>query len=122
MDYAGSKDRKPVVMGLKAVYRAVDADSAAAWRRKWAEVIPFLSHLQDVRRVIYATNAIESLNSMIRRSVRARSHFPSEEAAIKLIWLQPRVVTKDWKMPARQWYAAKAQFGLLFGDRFELHQ
>ena len=142
MDYAGWKDRKPVATALKAVYRAVDAAAAAtaltefedgpwgrkypaisaAWRRNWAEVIPFLSYPQDVRRIIYTTNAIESLNSTIRRSVRARGHFPSEEAAIKLIWLQLREVTKNWKMPAREWHAAKAQFGLLFGDRFELHQ
>jgi putative transposase len=142
MDYAGWKDRKPVATALKEVYRAVDAEAAAvalsqfedgpwgrkypaitaAWRRNWSEVIPFFAFPQDVRRIIYTTNAIESLNSTIRRSVRARGHFPSEEAAIKLIWLQLREVTKDWKMPAREWHAARAQFGLLFGDRFELYQ
>ena len=140
MDYAGWKDRKPIATALKTVYRAVDASAAAAaladfedgpwgrkypaivasWRRSWAEVIPFLSYPQEVRRVIYTTNAIESLNSTVRRSVRARGHFPSEDAAIKLIWLTLREVTKNWKMPAREWHAAKAQFGLLFGDRFEL--
>lgn len=142
MDYAGWKDRKPVAMALKTVYRAVDAEAAAAalsefedgpwgqkypaitaaWRRNWAEVIPFFAYPQDVRRMIYTTNAIESLNSTIRRSVRARGHFPSEEAAMKLIWLQLRQVTKDWKMPAREWHAARAQFGLMFGDRFEMNQ
>jgi putative transposase len=142
MDYAGWKDRKPIATALKAVYRAVDADAAAAalteleespwgqkypaitaaWRRSWAEVIPFFAYPLDVRRMIYTTNAIESLNSTIRRSVRARGHFPSEEAALKLIWLQLREVTKEWKMPAREWHAAKAQFGLLFGDRFAMHQ
>jgi putative transposase len=142
MDYAGWKDRKPIATALKAVYRAVDAESAAlaltefeespwgrkypaipaAWRRNWAEVIPFFAFPQDVRRMIYTTNAIESLNSTIRRSVRVRGHFPSEEAAIKLIWLQLREVTRKWKMPAREWHAAKAQFGLLFGERFEMHQ
>jgi len=142
MDYAGWKDRKPVATALKAVYRAVDAAAAvaaltdfeesrwgqkypaiaAAWRRSWAEVIPFFAYPLDVRRMIYTTNAIESLNSTIRRSVRARGHFPSEEAALKLIWLQLREVTKEWKMPAREWHAAKAQFGMLFGDRFAMHQ
>ena len=142
MDYAGWKDRKPVAMALKTVYRAVDAAAAAtalsefedgpwgqkypaitaAWRRNWAEVIPFFAYPQDVRRMIYTSNAIESLNSTIRRSVRARGHFPSEEAAMKLIWLQLRQVTKDWKMPAREWHAARAQFGLMFGDRFEMNQ
>jgi len=142
MDYAGWKDRKPVATALKAVYRAVDAAAAAtalsefeeglwgrkypaitaAWRRNWAEVIPFFAYPQEVRRMIYTTNAIESLNSTIRRSVRARGHFPSDEAAMKLIWLQLREVTKDWKMPAREWHAARAQFALLFGERFEGHQ
>jgi len=142
MDYAGWKDRKPVATALKAVYRAVDATAAAAaltefedgpwgrkypaitaaWRRSWAEVIPFFAYPLEVRRMIYTTNAIESLNSTIRRSVRARGHFPSDEAALKLIWLQLREVTKEWKMPAREWHAARAQFALLFGTRFEAHQ
>lgn len=142
MDYAGWKDRKPIATALKEVYRAVDAEAAAlalsefedgpwgrkypaitaAWRRHWAEVIPFFAYPPEVRRMVYTTNAIESLNSTIRRSVRARGHFPSDEAAMKLIWLQLREVTKNWKMPAREWHAAKAQFALLFGTRFEMHQ
>lgn len=142
MDYAGWKDRKPVATALKAVYRAVDATAAAtaltefeegpwgrkypaitvAWRRNWTEVIPFFAYPPEVRRMIYTTNAIESLNSTIRRSVRMRGHFPSDEAAMKLIWLQLREITKDWKMPAREWHAAKAQFALIFGSRFEMHQ
>ena len=81
-----------------------------------------LAGTRNTASIMPVTNAIESLNSTIRRSVRARGHFPSEEAAIKLIWLQLREVTKDWKMPAREWHAARAQFGLLFGDRFELHR
>jgi putative transposase len=141
MDYAGWKDRKPVAMALKEVYRAADAQAAAAalaefeeglwgrkypaitaaWRRNWEQVIPFLAYPPEVRRMIYTTNAIESLNSTLRRSVRARGHFPSDEAAMKLIWLQLREITKNWKMPAREWHAAKAQFALLFGDRFEMN-
>jgi putative transposase len=139
MDYAGWKDRKPVATALKEVYRAADAATAAtaltefadgpwgrkypaitaAWRRNWEQVIPFLAYPPEVRRMIYTTNAIESLNSTLRRSVRTRGHFPSDEAAMKLIWLQLREVTKNWKMPAREWHAAKSQFALLFGDRFE---
>jgi putative transposase len=142
MEYASWKDRKAIAVSLKSVYRAVDAEAAAhalndfeesslgqkypaitaSWRRSWSEVIPFFAFPQDVRRMIYTTNAIESLNSIVRRSVRVRGHFPSEEAAMKLIWLQLREVTKNWKNAAREWYAAKAQFGLLFGDRFEMHQ
>ena len=141
MDYAGWKDRKPVATALKEIYRATDAQAAsvalaefadspwgrkypaitAAWRRNWEQVIPFLAYPPEVRRMIYTTNAIESLNSTLRRSVRTRGHFPSDEAATKLIWLQLREVTKNWKMPAREWHMAKAQFALLFGDRFELN-
>jgi transposase-like protein len=67
------------------------------------------------------TNAIESLHSQIRRAVRARGHFPSDEAATKLIWLRLREITQNWKMPPKEWHAAKAQFSLLFGDRFEMN-
>src|SRR5215469_11594231 len=142
MDYAGWKDRKPIATALKSVYRAVDAEAAAralsefeesswgqkypaitaAWRRSWSEVIPFFAFPQEVRRMIYTTNAIESLNSTIRRSVRTRGHFPNEEAALKLIWLQLREVTQKWKRPPREWHTAKAQFALLFGERFEMNQ
>jgi len=142
LEYAGWKDRKPVATALKNVYRAAGADAAAialtefeegpwgrkypaitaAWRRNWTQVIPFFAYPPEVRKMIYTTNAIEALNSKIRRSVRARGHFPSDEAAMKLIWLQLREVTKDWKMPAREWHAARAQFALLFGDRFEMYQ
>lgn len=142
MEYASWKERKPIATALKSVYRAVDAQAAeqalsdfedspwgrkypaipAAWRRSWSEVIPFFAFPQDVRRMIYTTNAIESLNSTVRRSVRTRGHFPNEEAALKLIWLQLREVTQKWKRPSREWHAAKAQFALLFGDRFEGHQ
>jgi putative transposase len=84
-------------------------------------VIPFFAYPPEVRRMIYTTNQIEALNSKIRRSVRARGHFPNDEAAMKLIWLQLREVTKDWKMPAREWHSARAQFALMFGDRFEAY-
>jgi putative transposase len=142
LDYTGWKERKLVASALKDVYRAADAEAAAlalgefeegpwgrkypaitaAWRRNWAHVIPFFAYPREVRKIIYTTNQIEALNSKIRRSVRARGHFPSDEAAMKLIWLQLREVTKDWTMPAREWHAARAQFALLFADRFEVYQ
>jgi putative transposase len=83
-------------------------------------VIPFYAFPQMVRKIIYTTNAIESLHSTVRRSVRSRGHFPSDESAMKLIWLVLRNVTADWKMPPREWHAAKAQFAIAFGDRFTL--
>ena len=115
MNYAGWKDRKPVATALKIVYRAPEAaaaslalsdfdegpwgrkypEIAASWRRVWEQVIPFFAYPPAVRRMIYTTNAIESLNGTLRRSVGARGHFPSDKAATKLIWLQLREITKD---------------------------
>jgi putative transposase len=142
LDFCSWKDRKPVAQELKSVYRAEDAQAAAAalqefedgpwgkkfaaitamWRRHWAHVIPFFAYPPEVRKMIYTTNAIESLNAKLRRSVRIRGHFPNDEAAMKLIWLQLREITKNWKMPPREWAAAKAQFAVVFGDRFEVNR
>ena len=68
--------------------------------------------------LIPVTNAIESLNAKLRRAVRARGHFPHDEAALKLLYLVLNLASKDWKMPPREWAAAKAQFAILFEDRF----
>ncbi len=142
LDFCSWKDRKPVAQELKTIYRAEDAQAAAAalqefedgpwgkrfaaitamWRRHWAHVIPFFAYPPEVRKMIYTTNAIESLNAKLRRSVRIRGHFPNDEAAMKLIWLQLREITKNWKMPPREWAAAKAQFAVVFGDRFEVNR
>jgi putative transposase len=142
LDFCSWKDRKPVAQELKTIYRAADAQAAAAalqefedgpwgkrfaaitamWRRHWAHVIPFFAYPPEVRKMIYTTNAIESLNATLRRSVRIRGHFPNDEAAMKLIWLQLREITKNWKMPPREWAAAKAQFAVVFGDRFEVNR
>ena len=69
-------------------------------------------------RILYTTNAIEALNSKLRRAVRARGHFPSDEAATKLLFLVLNRSEKEWKMPPREWVMAKAQFAVLFGERF----
>jgi putative transposase len=142
LDFCSWKERKPVAAELKKVYRADDAQAALAalqdfedgpwgkkfaaitamWRRNWAHIIPFFAYPPEVRKMIYTTNAIESLNSQLRRSVRTRGHFPNDEAAMKLIWLQLREITKDWRMPPREWSAAKAQFAVVFGDRFEVNR
>jgi putative transposase len=142
LDFCSWKERKPIAQELKTIYRAKDVDAAATalqefedgpwgmkfaaitalWRRHWAQVIPFFAYPQEVRKMIYTTNAIESLNSTLRRAVRTRGHFPNDEAAMKLIWLQLREITKDWKMPPREWSSAKAQFAVVFGDRFEVNR
>ena len=71
------------------------------WRRAWQEVIPFFAFPKDVRRIIYTTNAIEALNSKLRRAVRAREHLPTDEAAKKLLFLVLNRSEKDWRMPPR---------------------
>jgi putative transposase len=85
-----------------------------------AAVIPFFAFPEDVRRIIYTTNAIESLNAKLRRGVRTRGHFPTDDSALKLLYLVLNLAAKDWKMPPREWGMAKAQFAILFEDRFTL--
>jgi putative transposase len=138
LDYVSYKDRKAVAAALKEVYRARNAEAgraaldafdagpwgrkypviAQSWRRHWAEVIPFCAFPAEVRRIICTTNAIEALNAKLRRAVRARGHFPTDEAVLKLLFLVLNLTAKEWKMPAREWTAAKAQFAILFEDRF----
>ena len=138
LDFVSWKDRKPVAAALKGIYRAIDADAgeaaltafeqsfwgqkypaiAQSWRRAWAEVVPFYAFPGDVRRILYTTNAIEALNSKLRRAVRARGHFPSDEAATKLLFLVLNRSEKEWIMPPREWSMAKSQFAVLFGERF----
>ena len=83
-----------------------------------AEVVPFYAFHLDVRRLVYTTNAIEALNSKLRRAVRARGQFPTDDAAMKLLFLVLNRSEKEWTMPAREWSLAKAQFAILFGERF----
>ncbi|QUT05578.1 IS256 family transposase [Sphingobium phenoxybenzoativorans] len=138
MDFVSWKDRKPLATALKGIYRAVDAKAAEealtafedsewgrrypaigqSWRRAWSEVIPFFAFPDEVRRIVYTTNAIEALNAQLRRAVRARGHFPNDEAATKLLYLILNRSEKEWKMPPREWSMAKAQFAVLFGERF----
>jgi putative transposase len=138
LDFVSWKDRKAVAAALKDIYRAVDAaageaalaafeDSAwgrkypaiaQSWRRAWTEVVPFYAFPAEVRRMLYTTNAIEALNAKLRRAVRARGHFPTDEAAMKLLFLVLNRAEKEWTMPAREWSMAKAQFAILFGPRF----
>ena len=138
MDFVSWKDRKPLATALKAIYRAVDAKAAEdaliafeasewglryvaiaqSWRRAWNEVIPFFAFPEAVRKIIYTTNAIEALNSKLRRAIRARGHFPNDEAATKLLYLVLNRSEKEWKMPPREWTMAKAQFAVIFGERF----
>jgi putative transposase len=138
LEFVPYKDRKAAAAALKDIYRAIDAASGEAalaafeassrgqkypaigqsWRRAWPEVVPFYAFHPDVRRLVYTTNAIEELNSKLRRAVRARGRFPTDEAAMKLLFLVLNRSEKEWTMPAREWSLAKAQFAILFGERF----
>ena len=91
---------------------------AAAWRRAWDKVIPFFAFPPEVRKVIYTTNAIESVNARLRKIIKTRGHFPSDDAATKLIWLALRNITADWGRPANTWKVAMNQFAILYEDRF----
>ena len=115
LDYASWKDRKALAAAIKPIYTAPSAEAAlaeldafalgawgqkfptvaAAWRRAWERVIPFFAFPPAIRRVIYTTNAIESINARLRKIIKTRGHFPSDDAATKLIWLALRNITAD---------------------------
>lgn len=138
LDFASWKDRKQLAAALKPIYTAINADAAAAeldafeqgpwgkkfptvvaaWRRAWDRVIPFFAFSSAVRKVIYTTNAIESLHSQLRKIIKTRGHFPSDEAATKLLWLALRNITADWGRAAKEWREAMNQFAIAYGDRF----
>jgi len=140
LDYASWKERKALATAIKPIYTATSAEAAeraldafeegpwgqrfptvvAAWRRAWSRVIPFFAFPPEVRRIIYTTNAIESVHSRLRKIIKSRGHFPSDEAASKLIWLALRNITADWKRASKEWKSAMNQFAILYGDRFTL--
>jgi putative transposase len=148
LDYASWKDRKALAAAIKPIYTAPSAEAAlaeldafeqgpwgekfptvaAAWRRAWDRVIPFFAFPPAIRRVIYApkevplgdtTNAIESINARLRKIIKTRGHFPSDDAATKLIWLALRNITADWGRAAKDWKDAMNQFAILYAERFE---
>ena len=91
---------------------------AKQWRRAWAEVIPFFAFPPEIRRMIYTTNALENVNRQMRKAIKTRGHFPNDDAAITLVWLALRNVTKAWMKPSIHWRAAMTQFAIPFEDRF----
>jgi len=138
LDYASWKERKALAAAIKPIYAAPSAEAAAveldafeqgdwgrrfptvaaSWRRAWSNVIPFFAFPPEVRRVIYTTNAIESVNARLRKIIKTRGHFPSDDAATKLIWLALRNITADWGRAANHWKTAMNQFAILYEDRF----
>ena len=138
LDVASWKDRKALAAAIKPIYTAVSAEGAAqaldafeagpwgvkfptvvaAWCRAWDRVIPFYAFSPAVRRVIYTTNAIESVHARLRKIIKTRGHFPSDDAASKLVWLALRNITADWGRSAKEWREAMNQFAIAYGDRF----
>lgn len=131
-------DRKAVAAALKAIYQAQNATAAEqelerfaagpwgqkyppiapAWRRQWTQVIPFFAHPLEIRKVLYTTNAIESLHMQLRKALKTRGHFPNDDAALKLLYLVLRNITNRWSKAARDWKTAMNQFAILYPDRF----
>ena len=139
LKFVSYKDRKKIASDLKDVYRAAtesQAESALAdfatkwdsrypmisksWHTNWAHIIPFFAYPEDVRKAIYTTNAIESLNSSLRKVTRSRNSFPSDDAATKLLYMALRNIMKKWTMPIRNWSLAIHQFSIHFDGRIRL--
>ncbi|MDE1182892.1 IS256 family transposase [Paraburkholderia sp.] len=138
MQFATWKERAALAAALRPVYTATGAEAAEQelarfeagewgqryraivpmWRRQWEEVVPFFAFTAPVRTLIYTTNAIESLHSQVRKSIRNKGHFPSDEAALKLIWLSLRYIVGKWTNRPLCWSAARTEFAIQFEDRF----
>ena len=135
-NFCSWKDRKSVAADLRRIYEATPAGIAAdeldafeekragkyasiapAWRRAWQEVIPFFAFDPAIRKIIHTTNAMESLNRAIRKSIKTRGSFPTEEAALKLIYLAIGNFENGGRN-VREWFAARNRFAIMFQDRF----
>lgn len=136
LKYVGWKERKEVAADLKKIYQAATEQEAEmeleafaekwdgkfptisqTWRRNWTRVIPFFAHPPEVRKVIYTTNAIESLNMSLRKVTKNRGSFPNDEAALKLLYLALANISKKWTMPIRDWKGALNQFAIVYEGR-----
>ncbi len=134
--YVSWKDRKALASDLKTVYHASSEDEARenlagfagkwdgryptiskSWLANWQRVIPYFSYPEEIRRIIYTTNAIESLNNTLKKTIKNRASFPNDEAAVKLLYLSLRNIQKKWTMPARHWGKALNQFAIIYSDR-----
>ena len=132
------KERKQIAAALRPIYTAPHAEAgaaaleaferspwghkfptvAAAWRRAWTHVIPFFAFPPEIRRLIYTTNAVESVHARLRKIIKTRGHFPNDDAATKLIWLALRNLTAKWDRTAYAWRTAMNQFAIFYEDRF----
>jgi putative transposase len=137
LKYVGWKERKEVAADLKVIYASSTAELAESaleglerkwsssypliaksWRANRQRVIPFFAYPPEIRKVIYTTNAIESLNMSLRKVTKAKGAFPHDEAVFKIFWLALRSISKKWTMPLKDWKAALNRFAIQFEDRF----
>jgi putative transposase len=136
LNYVSWKMRKVVAADLKAIYSAATADEAVlrlqefeekwgadyptivkSWRSNWERIVPFFEYPPEIRRIIYTTNAIESVNMSLRKVTKSRGSFPSDEALLKLFYLALNNISKKWTMPLRDWKAALTRFTIQFEGR-----
>ena len=136
LNYVSWKQRKAVAADLQPIYRASTVEEAGQrldefaakwdgayptisqmWRRNWEHLTPFFAYPADIRKVIYTTNAVESLNMSLRKVIKTRGSFPSQEAAMKLLYLALEHIAKKWTMPVQNWKGALQRFAILLGDR-----
>ncbi len=137
--YVASKDMKAVAKALKCIYNSAmltEAEKALddfsekwsgkypyiekSWRNHWDNLITIFDYPAEIRKVIYTTNAIESLNSVIRKAIKNRKIFPSDQSALKIVYLATKMASKKWTMPLRTWRPAMNRFAIEYGERFEL--
>jgi putative transposase len=134
--FVSYKDRKKIAADLKLIYRAATVEEAEAnlesfaakwdarypmisksWRSNWARVVPMFAFPNEIRRAVYTTNAIESLNMSLRKIIKNRPSFPSIDSVTKLLYLALNKIARKWTMPITDWGAAINQFGIIYGDR-----
>jgi putative transposase len=135
---ASVKNRAALANALKPIYQATTAQAAEAaliefeaseigqrypgvariWRNAWDRVIPFYAFSPAIRKLLYTTNAIESLNRSIRKIIKTKGSFGNDDAARKLVWLTLRSITEKWKRPSTTWSAAMEEMSVMFGERF----
>jgi putative transposase len=136
LNFVSWKRRKEVAADLRLIYVAATAEAAEqrlaefeaqwdadyrsiglSWRRNWARIVPFFDYPPEIRKVIYTTNAIESINMSLRKIIKNRSSFPTDEAVSKLLYLALNNISKKWTMPIRDWKAALNRFTIQFDER-----
>lgn len=140
LNYVSWKMRKQVAGDLQKIYTCATVDEAEqrlaefeqtwdgayptisqSWRRNWARITPFFDYPPEIRKVIYTTNAVESVNMSLRKITKNRGSFPSDDALIKLFYLALRNISQRWTMPIRDWKAALTRFTIQFEERMPNH-